>query len=56
MVEVINCTAQTERRSEKIQIIVKAASKFLEIKGLTWEEIRDRLSSESQSSQESCAG
>ncbi len=56
MVEVINCTAQTERRSEKIQIIVKAASKFLEIKGLTWEEIRDGLSSESQSSQESCAG
>lgn len=52
MVEVINCTAQTERRSEKLRIIVKAAERFLEIKGLTCEDIMENLSTVSQSSQE----
>lgn len=56
MVEVINCTAQTERRTEKIQIILKAAERFLEIKGLKCEEIRQSLSTEFQSSQEVWVG
>lgn len=56
IVEVINCTAQAERRSEKIQIIVKAAERFLEIKGLKCEDIRKSLSTESQSSQEVWVG
>ncbi len=52
MVEVINCTAQTEKRTEKIQIIIKAAERFLEIKGLKCEDIRKNLNTESQLSQE----
>jgi len=56
MAEVINCTAQTERRTEKIQIIVRAAERFLDIKGLTWEMVREGLTSEIQPSQESWDG
>lgn len=57
MVEVINCTAQTERRTEKIQIIVKAAERFLDIKGLKCEEImRSLINTESQLSQEIWVG
>ncbi len=52
MVEVIDSTAQTERRTEKIQIIIMAAERFLEIKGLKCEDIRKSLNTESQSSQE----
>ncbi len=52
MVEVIDSTAQTERRTEKIQIIIKAAERFLEINGLKCEDIRKSLNTESQSSQE----
>lgn len=52
MVEVINCTAQTERRTEKIQIIIKAAERYLEIKGLKSDDIRRSLSSDFQESQE----
>lgn len=43
MVEVINCSAQTEKRTEKIKIIVKAAEKYLGIKGLVWEEVEEIL-------------
>lgn len=50
--EVINCTAQTDKRTEKIQIIVKAAERFLGVKELTWEKVRDGLTLESQQSQE----
>lgn len=50
MVDVINCTAQTERKTEKIKIIVKAAEKHLGIKGLNWESVKETLSG-SQSSQ-----
>lgn len=56
MAEVINCSAQTERRTEKIQIIVRAAERFLDIKGLTWEMVRDGLTLEIQPSQESWDG
>lgn len=54
--EDINCSAQTERRTEKIQIIVRAAERFLDIKGLTWEMVRDGLTLEIQPSQESWDG
>lgn len=56
MAEVINCSAQTERRTEKIPIIVRAADRFLDIKGLTWEMVRDGLTLEIQPSQESWDG
>ena len=41
MVDVINCSAQTEKKTEKI--IVKSAEKFLGIKGFRWEEIMETL-------------
>lgn len=51
MAEVINCSAQTERRTKKIQIIVDAAEKYLGIVGLQWEAVRDGLQEIQQSSQ-----
>lgn len=43
MVEVINCSAQTERKTGKIEIIVKAAEKYLGIKGLSFEVVEEIL-------------
>lgn len=37
MVEVINCLAQTDKKTERVKIIVKAAEQFLGIRGLVWE-------------------
>lgn len=37
MVEVINCLAQTDKKTERVKIIVKAAEQFLGIRGLIWE-------------------
>lgn len=51
MAEIINCSAQTQSRTARIKIIVKAAEKYLGIKGLLWETVRDNLSADSQSSQ-----
>ena len=48
---VINSTAEVKSKSEKIQLIVKAAVRHLGLAGLTWEEVRDNLTN--QSSQES---
>ena len=39
MEEVINCTFQAERRSERIAIIVKRAARYLDIEGIPWENI-----------------
>lgn len=55
MAEIINCSAQTKSRNERIKIIVKSAEKYLDVKGLQWETIRDSLTEETQSSQ-ACAG
>lgn len=44
MVDVINCSAQTEKKTEKIKIIVRAAEKHLGIKDLGWETIGGMLS------------
>lgn len=54
--EVINCTAQTEKKTTKIQIIVRAAERFLGVKDISWVKIRDGLVTESQSSQEAWCG
>ncbi len=51
MVEIINCSAQTTSRTERIKIIVKAAEKYLGIKGMDWETVRDNLSTDIQSTQ-----
>ena len=52
MVEVINCTAQiTDKKTEKIKIIVKAAEKFLGVEAIGWEEVEDELKGGSPSSQ-----
>lgn len=41
---VINATMEVRSKTERIQIIVKAAVHHLEISGLTWEEVRNELS------------
>lgn len=51
MVEIINCSAQTTSRTERIKMIVKAAEKYLGIKGMDWETVRDNLSTDIQSTQ-----
>lgn len=51
MVEVINCSAQTERKTEKIKIIVKAAERFLGVRGLGLENIENMLGTGSSQSQ-----
>lgn len=43
MAEVINCTFQTKHRSEKTAIVVKSASRYLDIKGITWEQVYGEL-------------
>ena len=42
---------QTTSRTERIKIIVKAAEKYLGIKGMVWETVRDNLSTDTQSTQ-----
>jgi len=49
MAEIINCTAQTTSRTERIKIIVKTAEKYLDVKGLQWEKIRETLEETQQS-------
>ena len=51
MVEVINCSAQTSRKTEKIKIIVKAAEKYLGLKGTSWEAVEEMLAGETSNSQ-----
>lgn len=41
--EVVNCSAQTESRTERIKIIIRAAGKYLELEDVTVEIINDRL-------------
>lgn len=51
MVEVINCSAQTNRKTEKIKIIVRAAEKYLGLEGLSWETVEEMLAGETSNSQ-----
>lgn len=55
MVEVINCSGQTDKKTEKIKIIVKAAEKYLGIKGLSWQTVEGNLSGRPTSTQ-ACTG
>ncbi|XP_072302084.1 uncharacterized protein [Eucyclogobius newberryi] len=43
MVDVVNCAAQTQSRTERIRIIAKAAGRFLGTKELDWADIENRL-------------
>ncbi|CAJ1066432.1 uncharacterized protein LOC113119923 [Xyrichtys novacula] len=51
MVEVVNCTAQTDKKTEKIKIIVRAAEKYLGLEAVGWEEVEDLLKRGGSSSQ-----
>ena len=46
MVEVINCTAQTDSKTVRIKIIIKAEEKYLEVEGMTPEAINEILRAE----------
>lgn len=56
MAEVINCSAQTTSRTERIKIIVKAAEKYMGIKGIPWESVRNTLNEEVQQQQSQAWG
>lgn len=43
IVDIINCSAQTDRKTEKSKIIVKSAEKYLGMKELHWEEVEKIL-------------
>lgn len=53
MAEIIHNSVQTESRYERLKIIVKSAERFLDVKGLNWETVRDYLKVDSQLSQPS---
>lgn len=56
MAYVVNCTAQTEKRTKKIQYIIKGASKFLNIHDMQWEAVRDALNLTDGSTQSQACG
>lgn len=47
MAEVVNCSAQTESRTERIKIIIRAAERYLYVTGVTLEKINDMLKTQS---------
>ncbi len=53
--EVVNCSAQTESRTERIKIIIRAAEKYLELEDVTVDLINDRLKMQTVNSQ-TCGG
>lgn len=55
MADIVNCSAQTKSRNERIKIIVKSAEKYLDVRGLHWETVKDILNEDNQSSQ-TCVG
>lgn len=40
--EVVNCSAQTESRTERIKIVIRAAEKYLELEDVTVDIINER--------------
>lgn len=58
--EVVNCSAQTESRTERIKIIIKAAEKYLELVDVMEDIINDRLKLQTVNSQtvnsQTCGG
>lgn len=53
MAEVINCTFQAKGRSEKIEIIVKSAARYLNIQGISGRGVQEELKKQEQVSKES---
>lgn len=51
MADVINCSAQTQSRNERIKIIVRSAGKYLKVKGLSSEDVKEILNEDTQPSQ-----
>ncbi|XP_016401002.1 uncharacterized protein LOC107733749 [Sinocyclocheilus rhinocerous] len=47
MAEVVNCSAQTESRTERIKIKIRAAERYLNVAGVTLEKINDMLKTQS---------
>ena len=45
---VMNVTADVQSKTERMQIIVKAAVHHLDVRGIRWEEVRDELSQAGQ--------
>lgn len=56
LAEVINCAAQTESRTERIKIIIKAAEKHLQIEGVTLEQVNEKLKGQIADTQASHGG
>jgi hypothetical protein len=56
IVEVVNCSAQTESRTERTRIILRAAEKYLNIVGITVERINEKLKLHVTNSQTVCGG
>lgn len=56
MAEVINCSAQTVSRTEKIKIILRAAGKYLNAEEITVEQINEKLRAQTTNSQTVCGG
>lgn len=53
MAEVVNCTFQAKGRSEKIEIIVKSAARYLNIQGITGMAVQEELKKQEQLNKES---
>lgn len=56
LAEIINCSAQTQSRTERIKIIIRAAEKYLDVGELSVELINETLNAGIQDTQSSCAG
>ncbi len=56
MAEVVNCSAQTESRTERIRIIIKAAEKYLEIECISVDMINEKLKMQTTYTQPGCGG
>lgn len=56
MAEVINCSAQTESRTERIRIILRAAGKYLDVEEVTVEQIHEKLKVQISNTQTACGG
>lgn len=54
--EVVNCSAQTESRTERIKIIIKAAKNYLEFEGISVEMISEKLKMPLTNTQAGCGG
>ena len=55
MADIINCSAQSGSQNERIKIIVRSAEKYLGVRGLSCEDVKDILNEDAQLSQ-TCTG